>query len=73
MLELQVEREASDHQSEDISRVNLAKNDSRSEELSPDKACEYQIEIDELRKRIKDLEERRAVERFGVRRFMASD
>ena len=34
----QVESEASDHQSEDISGVNLAKNDSHSEELSPDKA-----------------------------------
>ena len=54
----QVESEASDHQSEDISRVNLATNDSHSKELSPDKDCECQIEIDELRKRMKDLEER---------------
>lgn len=42
----QVEREASDQQSENISGVNLAKNGSHSEELSSDKACKCQIEID---------------------------
>ena len=31
------------------------------------------VEIDELRKRIKDIEECREVEKFGVQRFMASD
>ncbi|XP_068720849.1 uncharacterized protein [Montipora capricornis] len=69
----QVESEASDQKSEDTRRENVAKNASHSEELSPEKACDCQIEIDELRKRIKDLEERREVEKFGVRRFMASD
>ena len=69
----QVESEASDPQSEDTRRENVAKNDSHREELSPEKACDCQIEIDKLRKRIKDLEERREVEKFGVRRFMASD
>ena len=69
----QVESEATDQQSEDTRRENVAKNDSHSEELSPEKACDCQIEIDELKKRIKDLEERREVEKFGVRRFMASD
>ena len=69
----QVEGEASDQQSEDTGRENMAKNDSNSEELCPDKACECQIEIAELRKRIKDLEERREVERFGLRRLVASD
>ena len=70
----QVESEASDQQSEDHTRrENVPKNDSHSEELSPEKPCDCQIEIDELRKRINDLEERREVEKFGVRRFMASD
>ena len=69
----QVESEARHQQSEETSKENVAKNDSHSEELSPDKTCECQIEIDELRKRIKEPEERREVERFGVRRFMASD
>ena len=69
----QIESEASDQQSEDTRRENVAKNDSHSDELSPEKACDCQIEIDELRKRIKDLEERREVELIGVRRFMASD
>ena len=69
----QVESEASDQQSEDTRRGKVAKNDSHSEELSPEKACDCQIEIDELKKGIKDLEERREVEKFGVRRFMASD
>ena len=69
----QVKSEASDQQSEDARRESVAKNDSHSRELSLEKACDCQIEIDELRKRIKDLEERREVEKFGVRRFMASD
>ena len=69
----QVESEASDQQSEDTGRENVAKNDRHSEKLSPGKTRDCQIEIDELRKRIKDLEERREVEKFGVRRFMASD
>ena len=69
----QVKSEASNQQSEDTRRENVAKYDSHSKELSPEKACDCQIEIDELRKRIKDLEERREVEKFGVRRFMASD
>ena len=45
----QVKIEASDQQSEDTRRENLAKNDSHSKELSPEKACDCQIEIDELR------------------------
>ena len=65
----QVESEASDQQSEDTRREKVATNDSRSEALSPEKACDCQIEIDELKKRIKDLEERREVEKFGVRRL----
>ena len=69
----QVESEASDQQSEDARRENLAKNGSHGDQLSPEKSCDCQIEVDELRKRIKDLEERREVEIFGVRRFMASD
>ena len=69
----QVKSEASDQQSDDTRRESVAKNDSHSKELSLEKACDCQIEIDELRKRIKDLEERREVEKFGVRRFMASD
>ena len=69
----QAESEASDQQSEDTRRENVAKNDSHSEEFSPEKDCDCQIEVDELRKRIKDLEERREVERFRVRMFMASD
>ena len=69
----EVESEASDQQSEDTRREKIAKNDSHSEEFSPEKALDCQIGIDELKKRIKDLEERREVEKFGVRRFMASD
>ena len=69
----QVKSEASDQQSDDTRRESIAKNDSHSKELSLEKACDCQIEIDELRKQIKDLEERREVEKFGVRRFMASD
>ena len=69
----QVKSEASDQQSDDTRRESVAKNDSHSKELSLEKACDCQIEIDELRKRIKDLEERREEEKFGVRRFMASD
>jgi len=37
------------------------------------KECECQQEIDRLQERIRKLEEQRVVERFGVRRFMASD
>ena len=69
----QVKSEARDQQSEDTRRESVAKNDSHSKELSLEKACDCQIEIDELRWRIKDLEERREAEKFGVRRFMASD
>lgn len=36
------------------------------------KECECQKEIDRVQERIRNLEEQR-VERFGVRRFMASD
>ena len=39
----QVEREATDQQSEDARRENVAKNDSHSEQLSPEKACDCQI------------------------------
>ena len=66
----QVESEASDQQSEDTRREKVAKDDSHSEELSPEKACDFQMEIDELKKRIKDLKECREVEKFGVRRFI---
>ena len=37
------------------------------------KECEWQQEIDWLQERIRKLEEQRVVERFRVRRFMASD
>ena len=46
----QVENEASDQQSEDTRRENVAKNDSHSEELFPEKACDCEVVIDELRK-----------------------
>ena len=69
----QVESDASDQQSENTRRENVAKNESHSKEISPEKACDCQIEIDEPRKQIKDIEECREVEKFGVRRFMASD
>ena len=45
----QVKSEASDQQSEDTRRESVAKNDSHSKELSLEKACDCQIEIDELR------------------------
>ena len=69
----QVESDASDQQSENTRRENVAKNESHSKEISPEKACDCQIEIDEPRKQIKDIEECREVEKFGVQRFMASD
>ena len=62
----QVESEASDQQLEDARREKAAKNDSHSEGLSPEKASDCQIEIDELKKQINDLEERREVEKFGT-------
>ena len=37
------------------------------------KECECQQKIDRLQERVRKLEEQSAVERFGVRRFMASD
>ena len=37
------------------------------------KECECQQDIDQLQERIRKVEEQRVVERFGVRRFMASD
>ena len=37
----QVESEASDQQSEDTRRENIAKNDSHSDEFSPENACDY--------------------------------
>ena len=47
----QVETYASDQQSEDTRRKNIAKNDSHSEELFLEKACDCQIEIDQRRGR----------------------
>lgn len=35
------------------------------------KECECQKEIDRVQERIRNLEEQRVVERFGVRRFMS--
>ena len=37
------------------------------------KECECQQKIDRLQERVRKLEKQSAVERFGVRRFMASD
>ena len=37
------------------------------------KECECQQKIDRLQERVRKLEEQSVVERFGVRRFMASD
>ena len=38
-----------------------------------ERQCGCQKEIDGLLERIRQLKERREIERFGVRRFMASD
>lgn len=53
-------------ESEDVQRPTVT------EEVEK-KEYECQKEIDRLLERIRELEERREVERFGVRRFMASD
>ena len=37
------------------------------------KECKCQQKIDRLQERVRKLEEQSVVERFGVRRFMASD
>ena len=52
---------------------NQTKETPHGETLPSENTCECGKEIGELKKRIKELEKRREIETFGVRRFMASD
>lgn len=69
----QVASESHDQLPEETRKEKVANNDTHNEELSPEKACECQIVIDERRKRLGDLEECREVERFGVWRFLVNN
>lgn len=64
---------SSDQLSEETRGENSASSSFQNGISAPESACECYKEIEELKRRLRELEERREVERFGVKRFMASD
>jgi hypothetical protein len=62
-----------EHSQERTCSENQTKETPHRETLPSENTCECGKEIGELKKRISELEERRKIETFGVRRFMASD
>ena len=62
-----------EHSQERICSENQKKETPHRETLPSENTCECGKEIGELKKRTSELEERRMIETFGVRRFMASD